>query len=137
MKVEKIGAATLYLGDWRETMSTLRGDAVITDPPYGILNLAGVGSTSAARKSPRQQGTGTLKGRVLSRSCTRWDVAPSGSDLEALRGLAPVQVIWGGNYFALPPSRGVLVWDKLQPWENFSQVEIAWTNIQRPRGNLS
>jgi DNA modification methylase len=26
----------------------------------------------------------------------------------------------------------VLVWDKEQPWENFSQVEIAWTNLNRP-----
>jgi site-specific DNA-methyltransferase (adenine-specific)/modification methylase len=26
----------------------------------------------------------------------------------------------------------MLVWDKEQPWENFSQVEIAWSNLQRP-----
>jgi site-specific DNA-methyltransferase (adenine-specific) len=24
------------------------------------------------------------------------------------------------------------VWDKIQPWENFSQVEIAWTSFDSP-----
>ena len=37
MRVEKIGLATLYLGDCREILPGLeRVDAVITDPPYGI-----------------------------------------------------------------------------------------------------
>lgn len=40
----------------------------------------------------------------------------------------------GGNYFSLPPTRCVLVWDKIQPWENFSQVEIAWTSYDKPAG---
>lgn len=38
----------------------------------------------------------------------------------------------GGNYFDLPPTRGIIVWDKMQPWENFSQVELAWTSFDRP-----
>ena len=37
MRVEKIGLATLYLGDCREIAPTLaRPAAVISDPPYGI-----------------------------------------------------------------------------------------------------
>lgn len=36
MRVERIGDATLILGDCREILSTLgRVDAVVTDPPYG------------------------------------------------------------------------------------------------------
>lgn len=130
-----IGTATLYLGDCREILPTLPPvGAVITDPPYGILNLAGEGSTPAVRKSPRQQESGTLKDRLLNRSDVRWDIAPDANVFELLRSMSKVQIIWGGNYFPLPPARGMLVWDKEQPWENFSQVELAWTNLGRPAG---
>jgi DNA modification methylase len=37
IRVETIGAATLYLGDCREVLPTLgKVDAVVTDPPYGV-----------------------------------------------------------------------------------------------------
>lgn len=39
MRVEKIGLATLYLGDCRDVLADMAPDcaaAVITDPPYGI-----------------------------------------------------------------------------------------------------
>ena len=36
-RIEKIGDATLYLGDCREILPTLpKVDAVVTDPPYGM-----------------------------------------------------------------------------------------------------
>jgi site-specific DNA-methyltransferase (adenine-specific)/modification methylase len=128
-----IGPHTLYCGDCRDVLPTLgKVDAVVTDPPYGILNLAGSGSTSAVRKSPRQQGSGTLKNRLLNRSDVQWDVAPDVDTLAMIMAFGSVNIIWGGNYFPLPPTRAVLVWDKEQPWENFSQVEIAWTNLNRP-----
>lgn len=128
-----IGNATLYLGDCRDILPTLPTmDAVITDPPYGILNLAGDGSTSAIRKSPRQQGSGTLKNRLLNVSDVQWDVAPDPELLALVLASGKQAIVWGGNYFPLPPTRCVLVWDKEQPWTNFSQAEIAWTNLGRP-----
>ena len=42
------------------------------------------------------------------------------------------QIIWGGNYFSLPPTRCFVMWDKRQPWPNFSQAEYAWTSFDRP-----
>src|SRR4051812_46913543 len=126
MRVEKIGDATLYLADCLDVLPTLGFvDAIVTDPPYGILNLDGVGSTLAVRKSPRQQGSGTLKNRVLNRADVRWDIAPAPDTFGLLRAISRDQIIWGGNYFPLPPARGILVWDKEQPWPNFSQAEIA------------
>jgi site-specific DNA-methyltransferase (adenine-specific)/modification methylase len=134
-RVVTIGDATLYLGDCAEILPKVgKVDAVITDPPYGILNLAGEGSTTAIRKSPRQQGSGTLKNRILNTSTVDWDVAPPAETLATMREMSRCQIIWGGNYFDLPPARGILVWDKEQPWANFSQVELAWTNINRPAG---
>lgn len=133
MRVERIGNATLYLGDCRDVLASLGTfDAVVTDPPYGILNLSGDVAGGVVRKSPRQQGSGTLKDRILNTSDVMWDVAPSQETLGTLRAMSTYQIFWGGNYFPLPPTRAILVWDKEQPWENFSQVELAWTNIPRP-----
>ncbi len=135
LRCKVIGDATLYLGDNREIVRELVDvAAIVTDPPYGILNLRGEGTTGAIRKSPRQQGSGTLKNRLLNQSNVEWDVAPSPEMFDLMRRKSKHQIIWGGNYFALPPARGMLVWDKEQPWENFSQAELAWTNLERPAG---
>ncbi|MBW9334558.1 site-specific DNA-methyltransferase [Herbaspirillum sp. RU 5E] len=128
-----IGDATLYLGDCMEILPTLgKVDAVITDPPYGILNLGGDVAGGVVRKSPRQQGSGKLKNRLLNVSDVQWDIAPTTELFDLLRQISDWQIIWGGNYFNLPPARAILVWDKEQPWENFSQVELAWSNFSRP-----
>ncbi|TQE94106.1 MAG: site-specific DNA-methyltransferase, partial [Spiribacter salinus] len=131
---ETIGDATLYLGDCLEILPTLpKVDAVVTDPPYGIMNIADAKcSSQVVRKSARQTGSGKLKNRLLNTSNVEWDTAPDRGFLSTLIALSDTQIIWGGNYFELPPARGILVWDKEQPWENFSQVEIAWTNLNRP-----
>lgn len=119
-------------------------DLAICDPPYGIgadkfKNGDGRknrpnGSTSMnARRNRLNGGAGKLKGRVLNLSDCSWDAAPPDETFfqEVLR-VARNAVIWGGNYFKLPPTRGIIVWDKMQPWENFSQVEMAWTSFDRP-----
>jgi len=40
-------------------------------------------------------------------------------------------VIWGGNYFGLPPSRGFLVWDKGAGFRgrDFAECEVAWCSM--------
>lgn len=133
MKPVIIGGATLYLGDNEEIIGGMtRVASLCTDPPYGILNLSGDVDVGVVRKSARQQGSGKLKNRILNTAGVEWDIAPSTEFLTALRSMSDLQIIWGGNYFELPPARGMLVWDKEQPWANFSQVELAWTNLQRP-----
>lgn len=113
MKVETIGAATLYLGDCRDILPTLSGvDAVVTDPPYGVSYNAGVGRMAKV-------------GRAI-----HGDEIPP--DVRALA--AWPCVIWGGNNFCdqLPRSTGWLVWDKTHAKTcEHSQAEIAWTNVVR------
>ena len=61
-----------------------------------------------------------------------WDIAPDAKYFDELFRVSKGQVIWGGNYFALPGTRCFICWDKVQPWENFSQVEYAWTSFNYP-----
>lgn len=130
-RVEVIGGQTLIEADCMDVMPTLgRFDAVVTDPPYGVLNLDGEGSTTAVRKYKRTN-LGVFAKRAIAKEAS-WDVAPSDEAIKFILDAGEQAIIWGGNYFNLPPSRAILVWDKEQPWPNFSQVEIAWTNLQRP-----
>ena len=60
-----------------------------------------------------------------------WDVAPSQEYFDELFRVSKNQIIWGGNYFALPPTRCFLVWRKLSISEKFSMAmaEYAWTSF--------
>ncbi len=95
-------------------------DLAIVDPPYGL-----------SKKST--EGSGKLKGRALNVGhINTWDVKPNEEYFEQLFRVSVNQIIWGGNYFQLPPCRGFIVWDKCQPWENFSACEYAWTSFDCP-----
>jgi DNA modification methylase len=37
-------------------------------------------------------------------------------------------IVWGGNYFDLPPSRCWLVWNKPERGFTLAEAELAWTN---------
>jgi site-specific DNA-methyltransferase (adenine-specific) len=100
-------------------------DLAVVDPPYGIG-----GDSHNSNKALK--GAGKLKDRILNTSNTKWDIAPEQIYFDTLKNVTANQIIWGGNYFPLPPSRCIIVWDKVQPWENFSQVEIAWTSFKSP-----
>ena len=115
MKCEKIGLATLYLGDCRHILPTLeRVDAVITDPPYGI-NFA------------NQPTSGQRRAGAARKNWDRCTVADIGAVLEK----GAIQIVWGGNYYALPPSRGWLVWYKPDAPPSMASLELAWTNMDR------
>lgn len=119
MKKEVIGDATLYLGDCRDLLPSLqRVDAVITDPPYGIAKSWKGGSMNGWGKASAEAGLRN-----------EWDDdIPSDEVFSALISMSKEQIIWGGNYFNLPPSRCWLVWNK--PERNFTlaEAELAWTN---------
>lgn len=109
-------------------------DLAIVDPPYGI-NAPIMSPTPTQRnRLQRLNGGGVkLKGRILNNSAINWDSEiPSDLYFSELRRVSKNQIIWGGNYFDLPPTRCVVAWDKCQPWENFSQFELAWTSFDKP-----
>jgi DNA modification methylase len=118
MKVETIGDCTLYLGDCRDVLPTLgKVDAVVTDPPYGIGDKWD--------KPGRFAGCG---GRLWTGGAG-WDAkAPEKSLMDAIIQLGEISVLWGGNYFDLPPSRGYLIWDKMQSGFSLADSEYAWVS---------
>jgi site-specific DNA-methyltransferase (adenine-specific) len=107
----------------------------IVDPPYGIgaPKQAATPCQRAKGANRLNQGAGKLKDRVLNQSNCEWDNAiPKQEYFDELFRVSINQIIWGGNYFPLPPTRCIIAWDKAQPWENFSQFELAWTSFDSP-----
>lgn len=89
-------------------------DLAIVDPPYGI----GISKNPVRQMHKKKD----------------WDnEIPSKQYFDELFIVSKNQIIWGGNYFDLPPSQGFYIWDKKQP-ENFSlaMCEYAWSSIQKP-----
>lgn len=74
---------------------------------------------------------GGWKNSVYGQKIIEWDVAPGPEYFEQLFRVSKNQIIWGGNYFELPPTRCFLVWRKLSISENFSMAmaEYAWTSF--------
>lgn len=120
-------------------------DIAIVDPPYGInaLNMRmgtakknGKLYESSAWKSKKgrlNHGRGKFAERVLNTMDCDWDnQIPTPEYFKQLFRISKHQIIWGGNYFNLPATRCVICWDKLQPWDNFSQWEMAWTSFDKP-----
>lgn len=141
----------VYCMDWRQGVKNIADkfyDIAIIDPNYGINapkmqmgsnpNRKGEGqypgvSTAVKLKGRLNTGSGKLKNRILNRSEINWDNSiPSPEDFKEIFRISNNQIIWGGNYFPLPPTRCIIAWDKCQPWNNFSQVEIAWTSYDYP-----
>lgn len=97
----------------------------IVDPPYGI------GADKFSNASGWKGGISTAK--KVKKDKKSWDdKAPDPEYFAELFRVSANQIIWGGNYFDLPPTRGIIAWDKYMVWENFSQFELAWTSFNRP-----
>ena len=93
-------------------------DLAIVDPPYGM-------------PKDSTHGRGKLKNRMLNNgSVENWDIKPNPEYFVELERVSKNQIIWGGNYFDLKGSRGFVIWDKEQPFENFSAAEYAWMSFQ-------
>jgi len=139
--------------EYMKTVPDKHFDIAIVDPPYGInapnmsmgqnLNRKDgwVRDESTAvkiKKGRLNGGSGKLKNRALNTMSCDWDFEkPTPEYFEQLFRVSKHQIIWGGNYFPLPPTRCIVCWDKRQPWENFSQWEMAWTSFDKPAALFS
>jgi len=120
-----MGNINLNLGCSLEAMRSMgdnQYDLAIVDPPYGLGNR-----TFGTNESKKTRNTQT---RFESHN---WDDSiPPIEYFEELRRVSKNQIIWGGNYFNLPPTRCVLVWDKMNYLTTMSRIEIAWTSYDKP-----
>lgn len=89
-------------------------DLAVVDPEFGI-NIS---------KSPRLH-----DGKKYNKK--DWDnKTPDDCYFQALFTLSKNQIIWGGNYYSLPPSKHCIVWDKKQPEDlSFGMFDYAWTSF--------
>lgn len=126
IREEIIGDCRLILGDCRDILPTLGPvDAVVTDPPYGI----GADSTMAKQGGTKYGAAAAAKRQY---AATNWDAAPVSPELmDMVVAAGRNAIIFGGNYYALPPARCWLVWDKEVNGE-FADAELAWTNLDKP-----
>lgn len=89
-------------------------DIAIADPPYGI----NISNNPFRQKFDKSD----------------WDAnVPTNDFFDELFRVSKNQVIWGGNYFNLPPTKCFLIWDKIQPFDFSSAMcEFAWTSFDSP-----
>jgi len=116
-----IGLCRLIQGDCMEILPLIdRIDAVVTDPPYGI----GVCNRSDG-------GVGSIAGGSKNYGRAEWDLVAVNDEIKAIELLGVPSIIWGGNYYDLPPTNCLLVWGKMQRDFTFADAEIAWTNLKK------
>ena len=125
---------TIYHGDCRDVLPQVgRHDLLLTDPPYGLKEAAGKNASRSKQYGGKRNGL-SHEGRVVfakDYGHSDWDnEPPTAQDVELVRSLARWQIIFGGNYFQLPPARCWLVWDKVNSGD-FADCELAWTNLDR------
>ena len=113
------GSVRLLLGDCLEILPGLeRVDAVVTDPPYGVGESSDSGRNSSKSAFTRMYGE------------SDWDSSINQPAIDLAISISREAIVFGGNYYTLPPSRCWLVWDKMNTGER-ADCELAWTNLDR------
>jgi site-specific DNA-methyltransferase (adenine-specific) len=98
-------------------------DLAIVDPPYGIGFSDYERGSSGIKVKERYTKTGKKD----------WDKGiPTAEYFEQLFRVSKNCIIWGGNYFDLPPTQCFIFWYKQNPVSNFADGELAWTTFKKP-----
>lgn len=101
-----------------KAMQDKQFDLAIVDPPYGIGDKFKGGKTGKMNFN-----------EIVNKD---WDKVPPAEYWKELFRVSKNQIVWGGNYFPLPPTRCFIVWDKVIS-EDFSlaMAELAWTSFDK------
>ena len=122
MRVEHIGNATLVLADCMDIMRDMPDkafDLAIVDQPYGIDWMSHVESPNKDKNWKKWQ-------------YKDWDKqVPDQEYFSELFRVSKNQIIWGGNYFKLPATPCLAIWDKMQEFSG-AVFETAWTSFSSP-----
>ena len=103
-------------------------DSTATNRPQSNLPVGGVAREGQLPPGPER--TGGTWAEKYGKKIIAWDVAPGKQYFDELFRVSRNQIIWGGNYFQLPPTRCFLIWRK-PITESFSMAmaEYAWTSF--------
>lgn len=117
-------------------------DLAICDPPYGngMNNSENFNRFGGRFDKYAKGGTDFREGHRHERykkhdagmkRAAAWDVAPQQEYFDEVFRVSKNQIIWGGNYFNLSPTRCFLVWRKMTISETFTMAmaEYAWTSF--------
>ena len=93
-------------------------DLAVVDPPYGI--------------GANKMQLGNAKDKVY-RGENDWDKqTPTAEYWQELFRVSKNQIVWGGNYYELKPTKCWLIWDKNNGESDFADGEMAWTSFDKP-----
>ncbi|MFA7218857.1 MAG: DNA methyltransferase [Dehalococcoidales bacterium] len=93
-------------------------ELAIVDPPYGI----NINNNMGRRKGDKASDYKKVK----------WDDKPPSAEyFKELFRVSKNQIVWGANYFTMPPTKCFIVWRKPQISEqvSFSMCEYAWASF--------
>lgn len=112
VRKEIIGDCVLYQADCMDILPHLpKVDACLTDPPYGLGKKMSGGTWATANTHYKDMHI--------------WDLEAKQEWVDAILALNVPTIIWGGNFFVMPPSRCWLVWKKPY-FPTMADCELAW-----------
>ncbi len=91
-------------------------DLACIDIPYGLGDKLTQGGTWASK---------------YKKGDANWDVLPNDIFFKELFRVSKNQIIWGGNYVNLPPTRCFIIWDKIAQMDTMADCEFAWTSFDK------
>ena len=91
-------------------------DLACIDIPYGLGDKLTQGGTWASK---------------YKKGDADWDILPDEKFFNELFRVSKNQIIWGGNYAKLPPTRCFIIWDKIAQMDTMADCEFAWTSFDK------